>query len=182
MCCVEVNAVCTQLLAVPCYSVAARAYMCCVEVNAVCTQLLAVPCYSVAARAYMCCVEVNAVCTQLLAVPCYSVAARAYMCCVEVNAVCTQLLAVPCYSALNVVTRSKYGIVCFYVYTTHLVTPAFSATAIAAASAAVSTSGLRGRKEDVRNLNMSRGERTLEKKSTNIKSILPPRLFSQSST
>ena len=48
-------------------------------------------------------------------------------------------------------------------------TPAFSATAIAASSAAVSTSGLRGRKEDVKKLNMSRGERTLEKKSTNIK-------------
>ena len=34
-----------------------------------------------------------------------------------------------------------------------------------ASSAAVSTSDLRGRKEDVRKLNMSRGERTLEKKS-----------------
>ena len=65
------------------------------------------------------------------------------------------------------------------VYTTHLVTPAFSATAIAASSAAVSTSGLRGRKEDVRKLNMSRGERTLEKKSTNIKKyIIPPNPFS----
>ena len=62
-------------------------------------------------------------------------------------------------------------------YTTHLVTPAFSATAIAASSATVSTSGLRGRKEDVRKLSMSRGERTLEMKSTNIKSILPPRPF-----
>ena len=65
----------------------------------------------------------------------------------------------------------------FLVYTTHLVTPAFSATAIAASSAAVSTSGLR-RKEDIRKLNMSRGERTLEMKSTNIKSILPLRPFS----
>ena len=61
----------------------------------------------------------------------------------------------------------------FFVYTTHLVTPAFSATAIAASSAAVSTSGLRGRKEDVRKLNMSRGERTLEKKSTNILPLRP---------
>ena len=61
------------------------------------------------------------------------------------------------------IARSK-----LIVYTTHLVTPAFSATAIAASSAAVSTSGLRGRKEDVRKLNMSRGERTLEKKSTTI--------------
>ena len=69
----------------------------------------------------------------------------------------------------TVVTQSKYAIVQLLprVYTTYLVTPAFSATAIAASSAAVSTSGLR-RKDDVRKLNMSRGERTLEKKSTNI--------------
>ena len=67
---------------------------------------------------------------------------------------------------------------CDSIILTHLVTPAFSATAIAASSAAVSTSGLRGRKEDVRKLNMSRGERTLEEKITNIKSISPPRSFS----
>ena len=75
-----------------------------------------------------------------------------------------------CYSILNDF--------CNTVYTTHLVTPAFSATAIAASSAAVSTSGLRGRKEDVKKLNMSRGERTLEEKITKIESISPPKSFS----